>query len=470
MDKLKYAILIITAVCISACDVLEDDYDADDVSKYKYGNYEDSPVKSVNITPQFAPLVVSDGSLVTISYSDKTYSFVKIFADGSTESTPLSFTWSESNSFNPGQLPGGFPDDENSQIVSNVTTNTDVLNATQNADVDLLEGTLFKNCNDEYYYSYYSTNTFGRNYYAVVKFDKDCNIVFKIDSTVTAMGGGPMGGGSTTTTKQAVAGTPLNNGGYAMLLQASTMGMVQNSDYNLTLRIIDTEGKVAADYTLEFSEQISITSVLNVNNNIAVYYQLSDQTKYINLYTQNGILLGTLPSDDTQDIYTYIIYGESVIISGYDKTSQKFFLKQLDQYGNTQKDSTLDVSAVIYNITEFDGKRCYSGVLQTTFDPSNYDSDNYIDYITNSDGFIFFSDNNEIDKPIRADYNNGVIIFATFKNDDGTYTVYLSQISPLATLASRLGDQMYVYRTVASRLCDKIYIYRTDDLKKLEVN
>ena len=465
MKKLKYILLIFTVVSLSACFFVDDEYD-DDVSNYKYGNYNNSPVKSVACKPQFAPQTVSDGSIVTITYTDKNYNFVKIFPDGTTKTTPLNFTWSESNSFSQMQPSGDVPSGDVPSGGFQQPTN----NSTYEMDADISTTMFLKNCNDEYYFAHYNSNDFGRYYYAVVKFDKDCNIVFQIDSTVNAMGGGPMGGGSRTVTKTPVAGTPLNNGGYAMIMQAASVGMMQNEDHNLTLRIINTEGKVAADYTLEFSEMVKIETVLNVNNNIAVYYQLSDNTNYINLYTLNGQLLGTLPSDSKRSIYTYITYGEHVFTSGYDSEIQKFFLQQLDQYGQSIKDETFDVSAVIYNITEFDGKRCFAGVRQTNFDPATYDPDNYLDYIVNSDGLIMLNDNGEFETPIIANYNNGVIIYAVFKNEDNTYTIYLSQITPLATLASRLGGQMYVYRTIASRLCDKILIYRTADLKKLEVN
>lgn len=470
MEKLKYILLFFTVVSLSACNLFDDELDEDE-NNYKYGNYNDSPVKSVACKPQFAPQTVSDGSIVTITYSDKTYNFVKIFPDGTTKTTPLNFTWSESNSFHQMQPSGDMPSgNKPSGDVSGGGFQQPTNNFTYEMDADFTTTMFLKNCNDEYYLSHYNSNDFGRYYYAVVKFDKDCNIVFQIDSTVNAMGGGPMGGASGTVTKTPVAGTPLNNGGYAMIMQAVSVGMMQNEDYNLTLRIINTEGKIAADYTLEFSEIVKIVTVLNVNNNIAVYYQLSDNTNYVNLYTLNGQLLGILPSDSNRSIYTYITYGEYVLTSGYDSEIKKFFLQQLDQYGQTIQDETLDVSAVVYSITEFDGKRCYSGVLQTDFDPETYDPDNYLDYIVNSDGLIMLNDNGEFETPIIADYNNGVIIYAVFKNDDNTYTIYLSQITPLATLASRLGGQMYVYRTVASRLCDKILIYRTDDLKKLEVN
>ena len=131
-------------------------------------------------------------------------------------------------------------------------------------------------------------------------------------------------------------------------------------------------------------------------------------------------------------------------------------MQQVDENGKTEYEKEFDASAILTSITEFDGYRCFSGFYYPEADQSNLNPDNVLDLMESYDGIIMLAKDNVFEEPITADYNNGVIIWATFKNTDGTYTVFLSQITPLSTLASQVGD--------------KIYIYRTDDLKKLEVN
>lgn len=445
MKRLIYIILAISTV-FAACD---------DDESYEYGSYEYSPIKSVSCYPIFWPLPVSDGTVVSVAPINNVYNFLKIMPDGTTKSTPLTFTWSSSNNSIPTPTPGGnFPEGVDAGESNNTATPA---NPVQNFNVDITSGSkLTKNSNDEYYFDYYSDDDFGRRFFAVVKFDKDCNILFQIDSTVNTMGGGRMGGDAATVTKLPKVGTPLNNGGYAMILQAPSMGMFQSTDYSLTLRIITDEGKYAEEYTLDFSEAIKIVDITSVNNNIAIYYALSDDSYYYNVYTMDGQLIGTFPINSDCVIYNYLTYGNNVFLSGYNYTTQKFYVEQVDENGQSENVKEFDASAILTSITEFDGYRCFSGFFYPETDQSNIDPGHILDLIDSYDGIIMLAKDGTFEEPIIADYNNGVIIWATFKNTDGTYTVFLSQITPLSTLASQLGD--------------KIYIYRTNDLKKLEVN
>ena len=445
MKRLIYIILAISTMLV-ACD---------DDDSYEYGSYEYSPIKSVTCYPIFWPLPVTEGAIVTVAPINNVYNFIKVMPDGTTKSTPLSFTWSSSGNSEPMPNPGGNVPE--GMDASGSSTSTTSANPTQNFNVDITSGSnFFKNSNDEFYFDYYSDDDFGRIFFAVVKFDKDCNILFQIDSTVNTMGRGGMGGGAATVTKLPQAGTPLNNGGYAMILQAPSMGMFQSTDYSLTLRIINSEGKYAEEYTLDFSEAIKIEAVTNVNNNIAIYYALSDGTYYYNVYTMDGNLIGTFPIDTNCTIYNYLSYGKNVFLSGFNAKTQKYYVQQVDENGKTEYEKEFDASAILTSITEFDGYRCFSGFYYPEADQSNLNPDNVLDLMESYDGIIMLAKDNVFEEPITADYNNGVIIWATFKNTDGTYTVFLSQITPLSTLASQVGD--------------KIYIYRTDDLKKLEVN
>lgn len=440
MKRLLY-ILLLSTVVFAACD---------DEDNYEWGSYQNSPIKSVACTPMFMPLAVSDGTVMAVSENDSLYSINKVFSDGSIKSVSLNFTWSENRSFNPEQNHNN-DQDANHSPEGNPSPIQDRI---QNIYVDLSNGMFRKNSNDEYYFDYYSANNFGRQYYAVVKFDKDCNILFQIDSTVNAMGGG-MGGNTSTVTKLPVAGTPLNNGGYAMILQAPAMGMMQTTDYNLILRMIDSNGKYGSEYTLDFSETVNIEVVTNVNNNIAIYYELSDGSYYYNVYSPIGELIGKYQIATNNNLFNSLTYNDNVFLSGVDLSTGQYFIQQLDQDGNITTEIPLKVAAVLTNITEFDGYRCFSGFTQTDMS-GKVSSDSYTNYISNYNGVIILAKDGVMQDPIIADYNNGVIIYATFKNSDGTYTIYLSQVTPITAAVTEYGD--------------KIYIYHTNDLKKLEVN
>ena len=446
MKNLYYILLLASATLAMACgDDIDDNFD--------YGSYAESPIKSVDCAPLFVPLPVSDGSVVTITQNGSEYSFVKILQDGTTQSTQFDFEWSMSNSVSP-MMPGG-PDSPDDVTEGGSLQNSDVPNIfNQEVDIELDNCTFRKNSSDEFYWDFYSSDHFGRHFFAVVKFDKDCNIVFKLDSTANLMGGGPMMDDKTGgVSKQPVKGTPLNNGGYAMILQASSMGMAVNTDYNLLLRIIDAQGKYVKDCQLDFSETVEIEVVTNVNNNIAIYYKLSDDSYYYNVYSQDGALVGVYPIESTDVIFSSLTYGNYAYLSYANTETLELSLRQLDENGEVVQTIPLNAIVMLNNATEVDGKFCFSGTavsdVSLLLDNSSVDATDY-------QGIIALASNGVMEEPIIADYNNGVIVFATFKNDDGSYIVYLTQLTPLSWASSRYGD--------------KIYIYRTDDLKKLEVN
>lgn len=421
MKYLKYIIITLVAVVLMACEGDE-----------KFADYANSPIKSVACVPLFFPQPVSEGAVISVINSDNGYSFIKINADGTYKTAPLSFTWSSNEQFAP------MPDGQE-----------------QNVSVDLSLGTFHKNCNDEYYLDFYSSNNFGRQYFAVVKIDKDCNILFQIDSTVNAMGGGGRMEDKQTVTKFPTAGTPLNNGGYAMILKSPNMGMFQNSDYNLILRIIDSQGKFVADHTLEFSETIDIVAVTNANNNIAIYYQLADNTFYYNVYNEEGELINNIKTESNSYVFDYMAYRENVLLSCVNTETGQYFMQQVNENGNVDKTINFNQATVLCTILEIEGKRCLAGFTTTDVFGNMYSSTaDYMQSINNLNGLIIPDIDNQPSEAIITDYNNGVVIYAVFKDANGTYTIFLTQVTPLTH--SNLGDL--------------IYIYQTDDLKKLEIN
>ena len=163
--------------------------------------------------------------------------------------------------------------------------------------------------------------------------------------------------------------------------------------------------------------------------------------------------------DNTISKINFLTYKEYGYISGYNSQTQKFTVMELDKNGNILVNQTLDSVGVFIDITEVNNKICLSGFTQSN-NTTTYNSINsYLNYISNLNGLIVLIDleTTEFDF-ITADYDLGVIIYSTHQNSDGTYTVFLSQVTPLDAMMSS-----YNYG-------QKIYVYQVDDLKNLQIN
>ena len=466
MKKIFYHILIFTILTAMACN--------DPV----YSDYSQSPIKSIECSPLFMPLSVSDGAVVTIEAEGdtNTYRFIKIDKNAELKYTTFKFNWNYSelnnnnnNHYTPGQQEenhdNNTENNENENSGNNENQESPETNTPESKSlkqtvqsyvevVDISSGSLKKNSNDEYFFDFYSSNTFGREYYAVVKFDKDCNIIFQIDSTVNAMGGN-----QNSVSKMPVAGTPLDNGGYAMIFQTPSMGMMQATSYDLTLKIINSQGEIESTSELEFSETVSVKDVMSIDNNIFISYENSSSVSGAKIFSIDGELLNEYTMDNTISKINFLTYKEYGYISGYNSQTQKFTVMELDKNGNILVNQTLDSVGVFIDITEVNNKICLSGFTQSN-NTTTYNSINsYLNYISNLNGLIVLIDleTTEFDF-ITADYDLGVIIYSTHQNSDGTYTVFLSQVTPLDAMMSS-----YNYG-------QKIYVYQVDDLKNLQIN
>ena len=450
-----------------------------------YSDYSQSNIKSANCTPMFMPLSVSDGAVVTMqAESDtNTYSFIKIDKNAELTSSTIKFTWSyndshgsqQNNNSNYNDNNKDNNDNQNDDINQNDDANQEQNNDNTNENnstkksytkqtsqqtvevVDISDGKLRKNNNDEYFFDFYSSNNFGREYFAIVKFDKNCNIIFQKDSTINAMSNG--NGNQNNVSKMPVAGTPLDNGGYAIIYQTPSMGMMQATSYDLTMKVLDTNGETTSSVDLEFSETVSITDVNSIDNNILITYENSSSVAAIKIFSLEGTLINTSDIINNINQINFLNYGEYGFISGYEPTTQKFTIVQIDKNGDIITQNNLDSIGIIVNVNEFNNMICLTGFTQS----SNYTTYNtvnsYLNYISNLNGLIVLLDSqtNNLDY-ITADYGNGVIVYSAQKNSDNTYTVFLSQVTPSDLLFSE-----YSYGS-------KIYVYQVDDLKKLQIN
>lgn len=417
-----------------------------------YSDYEDSPIKSVECRPMFMPLAASDGTLVTITAdtADNTYNFIKIDKNAKTTGQTIKLSWNMSDRNAPNQG-GEIPQHESQSKQSTTTQSTTV--------VDISEGQFRKNSNDEFFLDFYSTNDFGREYYAVVKFDKDCNIIFQHDSTVNAMGGGMGSGQNQTVNKLPIGGTPLNNGGYAMILQTPTMGMMQNSSYDLSLRYINSGGEIEKTSTLSFSENISIVSVNSVDNNVIIFYKNSDETSFVKVFTIDGTEVNSIEIPTTFSLLNFLTWYKYGYISGYNSETKKFIIAQINSNGEFEYQKDMDSVAVFVNITEVDNQLCLTGFNQ----PSNTTLSSieaYMNYISELNGIIVMGNLEEkAYNTTMADYGCGVIVYAVFNDSDGYYTVFLTRVTPLDLFSQK-----------NTTYGGTIYIYKTNDIKNLQIN
>ena len=417
-----------------------------------FSQYSQSPIKSVSCLPLFAPLPVNEGALVTITQnSDQSYSFFKVDKDGKVTTKDFSFNWSESSNNN--EQTNEQTNDPNGQPAP-----TPDVSQMPQPEINLAkDGRLRKNGLDEYYLEYYSTNTFGRNYFSVIKFDKDCNIKFQLDSTINAMEGS--GQGRFASVKRVpVNGTPLNNGGYAMILQTPAMGMLLSSADYLTIRIIDSNGKFVKDLYLGLDSFIEIETVYAINNNIVIFYKDSDDNKFMYLINLSKESLTKIPISSDDIYYNFQMFYTVLFISGKTADGQ-YHLSAFDENYNRVIGFNCKKIAICLNVTYKGSDLFMSGFTTNSLSAELNTLDSYYEYINSLDGFILKGDSGDstaIAEQYTMDYLNGVIAYATFQNDDGSYTVFLTQVTPISMFSSQFGD--------------KIYIYHTEDLNKLQIN
>jgi len=416
MKQLQYIIFTLLLIA-TGCDQVD----------YEFSEYSKSPIKSVSCTPLFTPLPVQEGSAVVtiVQNPDDSFSFFKVDKDGTVTTKDFSFSWIN-------ELPAS------------------EINITQ-------YGQFRKNTYDEYYLEYYYTNTFGKNYYGVIKFDNQGNVMIQIDGTADAIEGAVVGH-ITNVPKIPVNGTPLNNGGYAMILQTPSMGMLQASATNLTLLIIDRNGNVVNNYNLARDEYISIEKVSAVGNNIAIFYNNADKERQIGIFNSEGQEVKTYTIDPNLIFYNYQIYSQYLFISGKQDDVSHFW--GFDGQFNLVMDVPSNKIIVSLNITYAENDLFFSGFTTNNLSSDLKSLDSYYEYVNNLNGFALSINTNsqekQFDNTVTMDYNNGVMVYATFRNGDGTYTLFLTQVTPISMLASPFGD--------------KIYIYNTDDVNKLQIN
>ncbi len=427
-----------------------------------YTEQADSPIKVVSVSPVVLPRPVSDGSVVTVAYNnDTTYSFLKISNDGSVISTKFEFYFHSDytpsgdnpSGDNPsGDNPGGHSDD------SHDPSSKQSVVSLMSQYIDLSDANFRKNINDEFYLEYYSTNNFGRSTYAVLKFDKDAQLIYQVDSTVNMMGGS---GRTQTVTQVPVAGTPLNDGGYAMIFQTPSMGGMQSSSaqsYDLTMRIIDSDGKYKEEVALSFDESIVISSVYAVADYVVMYYQNENTTGYeFCIYALDGSVVASGTSEYSMTIHDMLSVDGGVYMAAYNNTLSTNVIAKLDMQGNPE--FVIMVDAYVYNVTEKDGRLFFTGFNASTTAQASTLAE-LAAQITSATGHIIMMDAADGGnmQTISMSYDGGIAPYVVYPCADGGYDVYLTRVF------------LYDFANVSSMYGNKVYIYHTDDINKLQLD
>lgn len=407
-----------------------------------YSDYKTSPVKSAEVSPLFFPAACSDGSVVTLTSENDTlnYNFVKVNRNGDKTETSFSLTWNEARR-------GG----------ENLPASKQSQGGMPQTKIDISDGNMRANANDEFYFEFYSSNNFGRSYYAVVKFDKNGQKLFQLDSTVSMNGGGMNGGQNTASvSKVPVGGTPLDNGGYAMIFQVLNQGMVQhNTSYGLTMRYITPQGVTGSEKELSFDETISITSVNSVKNNVFIHYTNSDGYNFLRVFSLDG----TLITDKTVDYEPYIFIPDKncAYISGTD--SEGACALSLDSLGNETIRISTD-NAFFANAVNADGVIYFAGMEISGSAVSSVSS--LIKAASSMTGVLAaVSEDGKTQKQVKLDYDDGIACFAFFNDGKGGYDVFLTRISTETAVNMNMSNTFLGHR---------IYVYNVSSLEKLQIN
>ena len=420
-----------------------------------FSDYEASPVKSVEVSPMFFPVACSDGSIITITSEHDTlnYNFVKIDRNAEITKTTFALSWNESVR-NPVNNNGDNPGDKNREDISKQSA------AEMQTKVDVSAGTVRKNANDEFYFEFYSSNNFGRTYYAVVKFDKDGQKLFQLDSTVNMMngGGGGMGGGANNSvSKIPVNGTPLDNGGYAMIFQVPNQGMMQqNTSYDLRLRYINNEGKTEHETDLAFDETISIVETCSINNNIFIYYTNADGYYFLKIFSLDGQQINSSAIDYSP--YIFAPDSKYAYISAVDNTGTCALV--LDENGSEYfRVPTTDV--FFSNAMKIDNEIYFAGI-EISGASSITTMSALLKMVNTMTGVLsVVSLDGTIQKYVRLDYDDGIACYACFKDGNGGYDVFMSRISSESAVNMNINN---------IGLGNRIYVYNVSSLEKLQIN
>lgn len=454
--KLKLYILSALATTLFACD--------DPI----YTDSDSSPIKTISVTPQILPRPISNGGLAIVSSNtDSTYNFIKINKNGDTTSTKFQFYFHNSDVDNPNNIqnPNEKNDDThttNTEQISN--QQNEIINIEQTQYIDISDANFRKNSNDEFYIEYYASTNFGRYNYAIVKFDQNANLIYQIDSTVNIMGTGA-NRSQNSTIQIPVDGTPLNDGGYAMIFQtpsANGMQFSTSQSYDLTMRIIGSDGVFQKDITLPFDENIVIDRVNAVSNYILLYYQNENSTGYeYKIYDTDGTEITSGSSDTPITIQEMLIVGDYLYMSGYNNNTSQNFIAKINNNGEII--FTVEIgTAFIFNVTEADDQLIFTGFKSSSSASASTLSSisDYIAQATSVSGIIITmnsSDGSNVETTTMS-YNGGVVPFSVYSRSDGGFDIFLTRIFA------------YDIEAISTTYGNKIYVYNTNDIQKLQID
>ncbi len=432
MTKAIYTYIIIAiSILATAC---EKYVDSDAVFKDDTGQNIITLDMSGNL-----PIAVEGNAIIVAQSPTEGFCLIRIDENGQTKQTPIVYDWK--TKYTPPQ-DGSYP-----QLPEEVT-NSDVRSLS--SDI----GKLQQNSTNGYYYMALAEMSFPGDFiataFSILRFDKDCNIIFEQDSIIYQ---------HKEEIPRMVYGAPLDNGGYAMLLKAKkTIEEEELSDnstnediYDLYIRILDGNGNLVKQNKIDLQVDIyGIKHIAAVGDNIFIYFAFEPDEGYY-IYNTDGKYMGKAPFSG-QEIHTHnVLRDRKLLINTCNKNIDKYQLTYLDENGRIIEehiyDTSIDSINVVLNTWETDNEQLLFGVSKTQYLPF-FDAPNYT-YNKELHGMILKKSQGKYSEPITIRMDTPLAITAVFKKDD-TYILFLNR---------KLNEMKW-----------QILIYKTKDLKTISIN
>ena len=144
-------------------------------------------------------------------------------------------------------------------------------------------------------------------------------------------------------------------------------------------------------------------------------------------------------------------------------SSQSIIIKT-DSEGNEiyRNDESYIAESIYLNVTELNGNICFSGVNISGSSSINSLNDLLSRLSSLSGSILILTEDGELVTNVTMDYDDGVACFATFKDSDSGYNVYLTKVTnqTVTNLSTSTNT------TVSS----VVYVYNVPNLENLQIN
>ena len=267
-----------------------------------------------------------------------------------------------------------------------------------------------------------------------------------------------------------LSGAPLPDGRYALLGD-----YIDNGYYYRTIDIFDNDGLVTDGIeTKLFSddETKNICSFALGNNIIMIKNDVSQpMARFCIVSSEDGstlvppqaLMYEYYAQNSTYSTYEFYSFKDHLYISEPNYNTRKTKVTRLNEQGKKDFSVILDMYH-LYGVSEIDGKAIFAGINlpkdceRYVYSPS--DVGIYMrPYLQDIKGCIVTMDASDgcNAETIDISYEGGILPYGVASDDNGGYYVYMTRIMP-----SEVNDVEWLFH-------DNIHIYHTDNLNKLQI-